>query len=572
MTNITETISQERWHMSAVKDPDIQALAKGIDIDYLLAKIILTRNIGFRDMDLIKKFIDPPESLVYDTTDLSPEDVLTTACKRVKKALQNNEKIIVNGDPDADGISGATVLVAGLTHLGGDVSYDFPIRAKEGHGIQARILDEGHRNGAKLLITADCGTKDVEAVKYASSLGIDVIITDHHILGKVHPPALAMINPNLINTKNPMRVLSGAGVAFKFILVLFKHLKEDLPRDLEDFMLAVVALGTISDRMSVLEPMNRILIKRGVESLKTTKMKGLIALKKVCLEDDEDLKPRHLSRNIVPRLNAPGRIGDRDQGIPDSCIVVELLTMDMKKVSPGKIKDIVARFSQVLKIDEAQKKASKTEGNEKTNEVAALQKASTVDDINEQRKYITTKIEDEIDHIIKEQINPERDKVVVIQGRNWNSGVIGIDTDRLKERFLRPAIILTHSDDIEYVKGSCRSIPSIDMYSIIDKVSEIFQSQNDRPLFCVEVDTEHGKRTVSSFGGHSQACGFSLHKDDVDTFLTLLRTTVEEIPAEKFHYSYDIIDKVPFEQLSVRLLNKLDKLLPYGQQFDFPIF
>ena len=126
MTKKIETISQERWHLSIVKDMDAQALAKGLDLDYLLSKIILARHIGDGDYDKIKLFIDPPESLVYETDDLSTPESLTAACERLKQAISKNEKIIVNGDPDADGISGATVLVAALIELGADVDYDFP--------------------------------------------------------------------------------------------------------------------------------------------------------------------------------------------------------------------------------------------------------------------------------------------------------------------------------------------------------------------------------------------------------------------------------------------------------------
>ena len=202
----------------------------------------------------------------------------------------------------------------------------------------------------------------------------------------------------------------------------------------------------------------------------------------------------------------------------------------------------------------------------------ALAEAAVVDDINEQRKLITSKIEDEIDYLIETQVNVDNDKVIIIQGKDWNPGVIGIDTDRLKERFLRPSIILTEYEDNDYIRGSSRSIPTINIYQYIETVSEKFEEEFGRKLFLVEAETSNGKQLINAFGGHAQACGFTLHKQDVETFKTLLRNEVESIPQHDFEYHYEILETMRFSDINAELIQKLDALSPYGQHFDYPTF
>ncbi|NQY74972.1 MAG: hypothetical protein HRT90_09455, partial [Candidatus Margulisbacteria bacterium] len=154
----------------------------------------------------------------------------------------------------------------------------------------------------------------------------------------------------------------------------------------------------------------------------------------------------------------------------------------------------------------------------------------------------------------------------------WNSGVIGIDTDRIKDRFLRPAMILTKYDHNDYVRASVRSIPNIDMYGILDEIQEKHSIDFKENIFEMEVPTEDGLQIVEAFGGHSQACGFSIHKDKVAPFLNQVRKEMETLPVNDFKYTYEIIDNLTFEDITSKLISRLDKLSPYGQQFEFPMF
>jgi len=563
MSTLENLGNRERWYLAKIDDLKVKALADELGIEFILAKILIARQIGNGSIPLIKQFLNPSDDLLYEYSQVSRKDHLDRAIRRVSDAIDNKEPIMINGDPDADGISGTTVLVCALRHLNLDVSYEFPVRGREGHGVQVRIIDQCIQRGIKLIITTDCGSKDIEAIQYAKDQGVDVIVTDHHILGKTLPPAFAIINPQLVEGDTLFKCLSGGSVSLKFIQAVYNYCNVELPQDLFDFMAGVAALGTISDRMSMLDLMNRRLVQYGVAALQNTEREGIKALKRICDEEGKVLKPRLLSRTIVPRLNAPGRIGDKENGIPDASVVVELLLVGVGEENAKKASEMSQAFESLLELKAVQDKALVT---------AASTSATAVDDVNERRKFITNKIEEEIDKFVESNPEIERERVIVIEGRNWNAGVIGIDTDRLKERFLRPAIILTKYDNSEYMRGSVRSIPKINMYQVLDDVGELFFQKYNRMLFQTKVETKIGSRLVNAFGGHSQACGFCVHEDDKETFIAMVREQMALLSESQFEYSYEIIDKLPFTQLNEKFMSTLDKLIPYGQNFEFPLF
>ncbi|RAP33039.1 hypothetical protein DID75_03470, partial [Candidatus Marinamargulisbacteria bacterium SCGC AG-410-N11] len=555
-------INQERWNLFKANEESITNLSTNLKINPILAKIILARKIGTQNE--INSFINPESSLLTDYSEVTPPEELKKGVQRIHQAIKNKEKIMINGDPDADGISGTTILVAGLRHLGADIIYDFPIRSQEGHGLQIRIIDEAIEKKASLIITTDCGTKDLEAANYANEKNIDIIITDHHIIGNILPKSVAIINPQLIKHDTLFKNLSGAGVALKFIIATFEYFKIELPESLLNFLICICTLGTLSDRMSMTNKMNRLIVKQGIIHFNTTKREGLKCLKKICIDKSQKLsKARDLSRTIIPRLNAPGRIGNPDEGIPDSKIVVDLLLVGVGKKNAQKAIEIGNIFKTVLNISQQKKETMPT----------TINKAQQINEVNEQRKFATEKIETEIERIVTKQINIENKKIIVVRGKNWNSGIIGIVTDRLKERYLRPAIILTESDNSNYLKASVRSIPTIDMYNILDNVETLCEKEHNTKIFQNEVITTYNtKKLVNAFGGHSQACGFTIHKDNFDLFEDVLNSEMSKLNNEKFQYSYDIIDKIEFQQISPKFLDMLDEISPYGQNFDFPIF
>lgn len=553
---------QEKWNLSIFDQDKVNSLSQELNIKPLLTKVLLSKNLLDNKTESIKQIIYPDDSLINDISELSDKENIQNACVRLKKAYTNKEKIMINGDPDADGISGTTIYAAAFQYLGIKYDYDFPIRTKEGHGLQIRIIDKAKRDGISLIITTDCGSKDYEAINYAKSQGIDVIITDHHVLGKEANPALALINPYTINHPTLFQKLSGGGVALKFVMTFFNFINKKLPSHLSDFMLIITTFGTISDRMCLLNPMNRALIKKGVSCLKQTQHEGLKAITKISFDRNQEINARNLSRTIIPRLNAPGRIGNPEEGILDSKVVVELLLTGEGQENKSKASKLLEILSSI----------NPKEKEEKTSQEKALNTANSIDNINEKRKFITSKIEEEIDGLIKRQVNIKEDKVIIVQGKDWNAGVIGIDTDRLKERFLKPAIILTEISGNDYLKASVRSIPNINIYKILDQCEEIFIKKHNRKLFCMEIETTQGPTKVTAFGGHSQACGFSIHKDDIAELRSLLKSIMSELKDTDYSYTYNIIDKISLAHIGPKLYESLEQLAPYGQNFEFPIY
>ena len=508
------------------------------------------------------RFISPKTDEILRYEGLSSKEELDKSIQRIKTAIDNKEKVIVNGDPDADGISGTTILTAGLRQLGLDVSYAFPIRSREGHGLQVRIIQEALDNGVSLIVTTDCGTKDVEAVEYANEHNIDVIITDHHILGKKLPNAVAIINPYLNEdpTLAEFKYISGSYVSFKWIMALKDQLNITLPKQIFEILVICSSLGVLSDRVSLKQPMNRAMVKLGMDYLNATKLGGVKALKEISIPTRSFLRARDISRTIAPRMNAPGRIGDPELGIPDSSIIVDLLMSGLKVGPRSNIKKFIEKYKRLLHQDNLIKTSLEVED-----------QVDLVDEVNDQRKRMTEEIETKIE-VILEGINTEKEKVLVIQGDNWNSGVIGIDADRLRDRFVLPAIIMTTLEGSAFIKGSVRSIPTINMYEVMEKTQQRFEEKHGRNPYQIEVSTLLGKRKVNAFGGHAQACGFSMNADDIDEWERILRDEMNQLTPEQYDFSYKIIKDVRFFDINHKLLLELDTLERYGEGFDFPIF
>ena len=559
------TKSVDTWNIHSFDKNDIADLKQKLNLPDVAVKVLLAHGVT-PDMPNLQSFLNTDESLLYTYDELSSSDQLKKGLRLLAETINKKGKVFINGDPDADGITATTIVVAVLLYFGVDVDYDFPIRAKEGHGLQCRLIDQCKENGVDLMITTDCGSKDFEAIQYAKDQGINVIVTDHHIMGETLPIADAIINPYLVDGDTYDKQLCGAGVIFKFMVALTDELDASLSEELFQFILAMAALGTLSDRMSLMNPMNRAIVREGVHYLNRLDIAGIIALKKISLGYIAPLKPREVSRTITPRLNAPGRIGDRDAGIPDSKMVVEMLLMGIegvKKSSKSGIKKAMAQFLSVLETDRNQRDDAYK---------SVSQKADLIEDVNDQRRRITEKIDTEIEFLLSEEKSAAEHRIILVRGDRWNSGVIGIDTDRLRDRFKCPAVIVTDQGDSIFLKGSSRSIPKIDMYAVMDRVQQNFYEKHHKRLFQIDVETMNGSETVNAFGGHAQACGFSFHRDNYAEFEILLREEMEKIPAENFTFQYDIVDVLPFSKIRNELCSQLDKISPFGQRFDYPVF
>ena len=273
------------WKDVEFKAEDIDVISDELNVSKLLSKILV--NVGFdeKNYDQVDRFINPKMDEVLRFEGVSSEDELNKSYVRIEQAIKNKEKVIVNGDPDADGISGTAILVAALRHFGLHVEYSFPIRSREGHGLQVRIIQEAIQKGASLIVTTDCGTNDIEAVDYANENNIDIIITDHHILGKKLPNAKAIINPylNTVSDNEEFRYISGSYVSFKWAMALKEYLNNPFPKQIFECLIICASLGVLSDRVSLKKPMNRAIAKLGIDYLNGTKLQGMKALKEISL-------------------------------------------------------------------------------------------------------------------------------------------------------------------------------------------------------------------------------------------------------------------------------------------------
>lgn len=555
--------NDKKWKYISLNNDDIEYISDQLNISKLLGKVLNAASFTQNNIDDLDRFLDPKMTEITSFEGLTSKENLDASIDRIKKAVKNKEKIMINGDPDADGISGTAILATGLRALGLSAEYSFPIRSREGHGLQLRIIQEAKDAGISLIITTDCGTKDVQAVNYANELGIDVIITDHHILGKDLPAAVAIINPymNKDESQKEYRYLSGSYVSFKWIMALKDALDKNFSKQVFECLVICASLGVISDRVSLMKPMNRAVVKLGIDYLNATKLIGMKALKEISTTTKSFLRARDISRTIAPRMNAPGRIGDPELGIPDSSIIVDLLMAGLKDIGPrSNIKQFIEKYKKIL----IQEKEIKTNVN-------IGEQVEIVDGVNEQRKRMTEEIAAKIEEIITEY-DLEKERVIIVKGHNWNSGVIGIDADRLRDRFALPAIVITSLEGSEFLKGSVRSIPTINMYNVMEKVQKTFEEKYGNNPYQVKVETLLGERYVNAFGGHALACGFSMHQDDLPKWDELVRAEMSKILDTQFEFAYHILKDVEFHEVNHKLLLDLDTVAPFGEGFDYPVF
>ena len=340
--------------------------------------------------------------------------------RRIKKAIEGQEKILIYGDYDVDGVTSTALLSYVLTDLGANFETFIPNRLEEGYGMNVRAVALARDHGVKLIITVDCGINSVKEIETASHYGIDVIVTDHHeVKGDSHPEAYAIIDPHQTECAYPFQFLAGVGVVYKLARALMKG-KEHLV----DEHLDLVALGTIAD-IAPLSGENRILTKLGLKKLRQGNKPGLKALMEVARVDQEKLTCRHIGFALGPRINAMGRVGSAN-------VALELLMC--------------------------------------TDEADARRLARMLDKENRNRQAIEKGILKEAVEMVERDPLSYGEHVIVLASEAWHAGVIGIVASRITEEFNKPAILI--SLEGEKGKGSGRAVDGFNLFEAIDKASE----------------------------------------------------------------------------------------------------
>ena len=410
------SLLHKKWILRNPSLGKVNDIAFALDIPPVVAQLLVNRKI--ETVEEANIYIKATLSSLHDPFLIKGMEL---AVERILRAIKNKESIRLFCDYDVDGVTSAAFLTHFFRDIGVSVGYYLPERMKEGYGLNEDAIKLIRKEGASLMITADCGITAVNEVELALSLGLDVIITDHHQVGSQGlPNAVAVLNPQRSDCQYPYRFLSGVGLAFKLALAVRTSLHKKMGWDKSHLPnmkrhLDLVALGTIAD-VAPLTGENHVLVRHGLKVLTTTDKAGLVALKMVS-DLDNKVSARSVGFALAPRLNAAGRMGKADSGF-------HLLTsVDLKE---------------------------------------AKELAERIDVINQERKNIQGQVQEEAEYLISREINLEEDRVIVLASKNFHSGVIGIVASRIVEKYFRPVVLIALEGLIG--KGSGRSIPQFNLH------------------------------------------------------------------------------------------------------------
>jgi len=417
-----------RWKIKQPSQDQIASLKKEFNTSEIIAKVLANR--GIESLKSSHNFFNPSNDQLHDPFMMKNMDI---AVDRISKNIQNQKPILIFGDYDVDGTTGASLLYLGLKDLNAIVEYYIPHREKEGYGLSTGGIDYAQSIGADLLITCDCGINAFKPVDDAADQGIDVIITDHHIPDKKLPNAYAVLNPKQKGCEYPFKGLCGCGVAFKLISALSEQ--SEIEQNLGLNYLDLVALATSADMVPILDE-NRVLVHCGLDQLEESNSPGIHQLLVQTGLVGESLNVGKLVFGLAPKINAAGRMGDANR-------TVELLTTSDKN--------------------------------------RAEELASILVRENKRRQLIQEDIVNDAIRQVYAQVDLENSKVVIVGSKGWHPGVIGIVASRIKDEFSRPAIVIAFDED-GIGKGSARSIPKLDLYDALAYASKFLEGFGGHPM------------------------------------------------------------------------------------------
>lgn len=414
---VTLIDSKKEWVVSP--EPPNEAVTrfkKEIQRSEIFAKLCLQR--GLATKEAVDSFIHTNTHPLHSGEELGE---MTKAIARINTAIQSQQKIVVYGDYDADGVTSTAILVEALNERQANVDYVIPNRFVHGYGPNVELFQEIIDSGAELILTCDNGISGFDALAYAKERHVDVIVTDHHEIPNVLPPAYAIVHPRLPGYSYPFDDLSGAGVAYKVASVLLEREPEEL--------LELAAIGTIADLVSLTDE-NRSLVKRGLERLQTSKRPGLQALFDVSNEEQLKADEGTVGFSLGPRINASGRLAEA------SLAVQLLLTTDAQE---------------------------------------ATELALHLNRLNEERKgLVETLTQEALAKIAEHQLDEA--PILIVAGQNWHEGVLGIVASRLVESLGKPTFVLNIDKEKNVAKGSGRSVQGISLYELVLPVKDALLS------------------------------------------------------------------------------------------------
>ncbi|MFC1700899.1 single-stranded-DNA-specific exonuclease RecJ [Patescibacteria group bacterium] len=479
--------------------------------EYSSLIIQLLYDRGLKTQKQIDEFFNPDYEQDFHDPFLLKD--MGKAVKRIRKAIRKKEKILILGDYDADGVCSSAILYLTLKHLGyKKPSIYIPDRDKEGHGLNKNAIKEIADNKVNLIITVDCGSRDIEEVDFAKSLGIDVIITDHHEVGSKLPNAVAVIDFHQNGDKYPFKYLAGAGVAYKLACALLPS--GDI---FKKWLLDLTAVATVADVMPIIGE-NRAIVLYGLSVLAQTKSIGLKELMNVSGVEpkiiqysmngeapDTNLNTFTLGFTLGPRLNAASRMGHANTAFR------LLVTKDKQE---------------------------------------ALDLAKLLNSKNTARQTLTNKIYKEIQERLDRLFIKNRTSKLIFEGsHNWPVGLVGLVASKVVDKYYCPAFIYCEKKDI--IQASGRSIPSFDLIEAITKCSNYLER----------------------YGGHKGAAGFTLKKENIEHVKKILTKFVEsKLRGKKLEKSLEIDAELFFDDISWVNYDQIQRFAPFGKDNSEPKF
>ena len=493
--------TEEKWMLYA-KKADFQEIGHKFHVSPVLARLIRNRDVV--GDEAIERYLNGTVDQMHNP-ELLPD--LALAAEILEQKISSEAAIRIVGDYDIDGVCSTCILYRGLERLGARVDYEIPDRVKDGYGINESIIRAASEDGIDTILTCDNGIAAISQIALAKELGMTVVVTDHHDIqtilsedGKEEdllPPADALVNPKRRDSVYPYPQICGAMVAYKLIQVMYE--RSGIPRAEWLDMMELAAVATVGDVMK-LQDENRIVVKEGLRRLRDTKNLGLRALIEANQLDPEKISAYHIGFVIGPCLNAGGRLD-------------------------------TAKLALALLL---------AESGEEARGLALELKA-----LNDQRKDMTQKGVDEAAAQVEERYMA--DKVLVVFLPDCHESLAGIVAGRIRERYHKPTLILTHSE--EGAKGSGRSIEAYHMFQGLVEVQDL----------------------LTKFGGHPMAAGFSLPLEHVEEFRRRLNENAKLTP-EDFIPKVWIDIALPFEYVDEALIEELERLEPFGQGNEKPQF
>lgn len=488
-----------RWNYSTLTDYQKNKkdeLAKELNLLPIVAELLV--NKGFDSKGEVMKYLYPSLDDLHDPFLLPDMD---EAVKRIEKALGNKERILIYGDYDVDGTTAVALVYKFFRGITSNLDYYIPDRYDEGYGISIQGIDYAVKTGVKLIISLDCGIKALSKVQYAKEKGIDFIIADHHVPDSKLPDAIAVVDAKRTDSIYPYDELSGCGVGFKLVQAFSQRNGYALTEI--EHLLDLVAVSVAADIVPITGE-NRIMTHFGLKQLNSNPSFGLRGIIEVC-----GLQRKHITINdivfkIGPRINASGRMMNGKEAVD------LMLANDM---------------------------------------TSAREKSINIDQYNLDRRELDKKITDEAIDYIDNNIDIETQTSIVLYNENWHKGIVGIVASRLSEKYYRPAVVLTKSNDM--ISGSARSVPGFDVYKAIESCRDILEN----------------------FGGHTYAAGLTLREENLPMFRERFNTlSFDGMEPKMMSPQITVNAEITFSQITPQLIESLDLFNPFGPENENPVF